>query len=199
MAPAGGFAAREIDKNLFSFHFNTETDMKKVLDREPWYFEKNMLVLKELGHGTQPAAVKLNSTAFWVRIYELPIAARNQRVITLVAGRIGELVEIDMRSMKGFGQSVRAKIRIDLHKPLKSGIHLEIQENKKIWVEFKYERLPSFCYICGLLGHMRRECDSGNVLFQLRHGCKAILATLARQRLSSSPGLESKIPSKGKY
>ncbi|KAL8457951.1 hypothetical protein ACS0TY_035719 [Phlomoides rotata] len=149
-------------QNLFSFQFNSEMDLRTVLDREPWHFDKNVLVLKELGRGQQPADVSFNSAAFWVRIYELPMAARNQRILTLIFEKIGELVEIDTRSMEGFGRSIRAKIKIDLHKPLKGGIHMALQENKKIWIEFKYERLPSFCYICGLLGHLRRECDLVN-------------------------------------
>ncbi|KAL8457284.1 hypothetical protein ACS0TY_035217 [Phlomoides rotata] len=36
-----GFTAREIDKNLFSFQFNTEADMRAVLNRESWHFEKS--------------------------------------------------------------------------------------------------------------------------------------------------------------
>lgn len=31
-------------------------------------------------------------------------------------------------------------------------------ERDPIWLRFKYERLPNFCYYCGCLGHLEREC-----------------------------------------
>ncbi|KAL8484903.1 hypothetical protein ACS0TY_027267 [Phlomoides rotata] len=153
MAPARGFTAREIDKNLFLFQFNSEADMRTVLNREPWLFEKNVVILKELGSGEQPSSIALCMTPLWVRVYDLPMVARNKNSISLIVGRIGELVEVDQTSLEGFSHSVRVKIKIDIQKPLKKGL---IQ---KVWIEFKYERLPSFCYICGTLGHWRKDCD----------------------------------------
>lgn len=35
-------------------------------------------------------------------------------------------------------------------------INIEGGENR--WVNFKYERLPNFCYWCGMLDHAIKEC-----------------------------------------
>ncbi|KAL8519998.1 hypothetical protein ACS0TY_010797 [Phlomoides rotata] len=159
MASARGFDAREIRKNLFSFQFNSKENMRAVLAREPWHFDKNVVMLQELERGSQPLTIDLKYAAFWARIYDLPMVARNTGSITLIAGKIGDMVEIDSPSLEGFGRSVRVKIKINLNKPLKNGIYLEIPRGKKLWINFKYERLPSFCYFCGTLGHMRKEYD----------------------------------------
>lgn len=79
MNPAVGFTVREIGKNLFSFQFKTEIDMKEVLSREPWHFDKNVLMLKELGAGEQPLDISFETTLFWIRIYNLSKVARKEK------------------------------------------------------------------------------------------------------------------------
>ncbi|KAL8473666.1 hypothetical protein ACS0TY_030493 [Phlomoides rotata] len=154
MNPQRGFTAKEIGKNLFSFQFRSTADMLGVLSREPWHFDKNIILLKELGGG-----VTFTTATFWVRIYDLPLSARSVKAVTQLGNFIGELVELDLTSLEWVSHSVRLKTRVDFRKPLRKGTLLEVREAEKVWVEFKYEMLPSFCYLCGLLGHMRWECD----------------------------------------
>ncbi|KAL8512437.1 hypothetical protein ACS0TY_018782 [Phlomoides rotata] len=159
MNPPHEFTAKEIGKNLFSFQFRSSMDFDRVLAREPWHFDKHILMLKELGKGEQPSAVMFDKPPFWIRIYDLPVVARKQKTIGLLAGKCDDLVEMDAASLKGLTRSVRAKVSVDISKPLTKGTLLELNPLNRIWISFKYERLPSFCYICGLLGHMRKECD----------------------------------------
>ncbi|KAL8525181.1 hypothetical protein ACS0TY_014707 [Phlomoides rotata] len=159
MNPSRGFTTKEIGKNLFSFQFRSGADMQGILTREPWHFDKNILLLKELGGGEQPSTATFTTATFWVRLYDLPLSARSLKPVTHIGNTIGEIVEVDLASLEGVTHSIRIKVRIDFRKPLRRGIHLELKGAKQIWVEFKYERLPSFFYLCGTLGHMCWECD----------------------------------------
>ena len=38
---------------------------------------------------------------------------------------------------------------------------VKVEEGKKRWVAFRYERLPNFCYWCSLFDHGEKDCDIG--------------------------------------
>lgn len=48
-------------------------------------------------------------------------------------------------------------MEIYLNKPLKQGFY--IGENQNRFVEFKYRNLGDFCYNCGMVGHVKSNCD----------------------------------------
>lgn len=159
MNPSKGFTAKEIGKNLFSFQFRAHADLEEVLKKEPWHFEKNLVALKKLGDGEQPSSISFSSIAMWVRLYDQPWTARTEKNISSIAGRCGEVLEIDKQSMSGFGRSIRVRVQLDFTKPLKIGQKVAGTGRSPSWVPFKYERIPTFCYICGKIGHMKRECE----------------------------------------
>ncbi|KAL8515008.1 hypothetical protein ACS0TY_013918 [Phlomoides rotata] len=92
-------------------------------------FERNIVALKELERGEQPSAVAFNDVPLWIRIYNLPIAARNEKVLLAIANKCGKMIEIDPESINGISRSARLKVRIDLQRPLKKGLNLELQNS----------------------------------------------------------------------
>jgi hypothetical protein len=65
----------------------------------------------------------------------------------------------------GWGAYLCVKIRMDITKPLPWGRKLNI-EGKVMWVTFKYECLPKFCFHCGVLNHGKTRCSKKS---ELRH------------------------------
>ena len=96
--------------------------------------------------------------AFWVRIYNLPLACMGQEVGRQIGASIGkvEMVDTDEEGAV-WGEFLRARIKLDLTKPLLQGMRLKIQ-GKSIWVRFQYEQLPRFCFECGVIKHGKRGC-----------------------------------------
>ena len=54
---------------------------------------------------------------------------------------------------------LRIRVRIDVKKPLKAKMKIKLAGSEWGWIEFKYERLPLFCFVCGKIGHSERFCE----------------------------------------
>ncbi|KAK9265652.1 hypothetical protein L1049_027327 [Liquidambar formosana] len=82
----------------------------------------------------------------------------NEDVGKLIGNKFGEYIDME-HSGKGmcWGQYLRIRVRLNVSKPLKRGSMLKLG-GKMMWVSFKYERLPIFCYYCGILGHADKNC-----------------------------------------
>lgn len=49
-------------------------------------------------------------------------------------------------------------VEVDLSKPLLRGTKLKL-EQELVWVDFRYEILPTFCFCCEVVGHQEKNCD----------------------------------------
>lgn len=48
---------------------------------------------------------------------------------------------------------------MDLNKPLRRKIKIKREGGDWNWINFKFERLSTFCFVCGIMGHSERDCD----------------------------------------
>jgi hypothetical protein len=54
---------------------------------------------------------------------------------------------------------LRARVLPDLKKPLGRVVPITLKESMKYLVQ--YEKLPSFCFFCGCMGHEVTKCGDG--------------------------------------
>lgn len=154
-----GLEIKELGKNLFMFQFFHWKDKERVLAGEPWWFDKKLLCLKEITGDERPSSMKPQSTPFWVRIYDLPLAQRNIETTTAFGNKLGEFMEWDDTEESRWGSFIRLRTRIDLTKPLCRGSLTTTGSGEPNKVFFRYERLMDYCYTCGHLGHAVHDCD----------------------------------------
>lgn len=95
----------------------------------------------------------------WARFYDIPFKGRgNDDNARVLGNKIGVFMEASKSKRSGFDKSMRIRVKVDVHEPLKDSVKLEIRGGQIFSIPVKYERLPMVCFFCGRLGHGTNEC-----------------------------------------
>ena len=151
-----GALFRAIENDLFVVQFAHRRDKEKVLSGRPWTFDQNLVMLNDIDGTQQPSSIEMTMCPFWIRLYNLPMGCRSEKHIRLVAGGVGEVVEVDTDGVV-WDTSARVRVIADVSKPLRRMQTITTSKGSAL-IEIKYERLPTFCYGCGIIGHIERDC-----------------------------------------
>ena len=156
------FEVSDLGENKVMFLFQKKDDMNRVLFLCPWSFDKYLLVLHKLAHGEAVQDIKFDRAPFWIQIHGLPTMCQTKTVGMSIGATLGEVEKVDANG-KGFflGSFLRIRVQMDITKPLCRGRKVWLGEHGMKWVDFKYERLSIFCYLCGMIDHDERDCLQG--------------------------------------
>lgn len=73
--PAKDMSIDTIDDNCFLFKFVSCSDLDRFIEGRPWFFDRHILLLEEIGLSATPRSRVLETMPFWLWLYNLPIAA----------------------------------------------------------------------------------------------------------------------------
>ena len=152
-----GALFRPIENDLFVVQFANKRDKSKVMSGRPWNFDQNLMLLTEIEGTAQPSNISMTHCPFWVRLYNLPMDCRTENKIKMIGGGLGQVMEVDFDGV-GWDKSARLKVLMDITKPLRRIQKIRSSSGSIVMVDIKYERLPNYCYGCGRLGHIERDC-----------------------------------------
>ncbi|XP_019167860.1 PREDICTED: uncharacterized protein LOC109163565 [Ipomoea nil] len=156
---AMGVNMRELQPRRFLFRFYHKADLLRILSEGPWAYEQSLLVMKRLELGEDPEIVQLDHAEFWVQIHALPIGFRSESVVNAIGSFLGRVVQADERNFDGSLRTYyRIRVSLDITKALKKQMKLKQGVGSWAIIDFRYERLPTFCFLCGLIGHGDRHC-----------------------------------------
>lgn len=75
-----------------------------------------------------------------------------------ITSHLGSLLKVDDLTLSlTRSKLARVCIEIDLSKPLNRGFWVG-DDSQRVFVVVLYERLPTFCYNCGVVGHGSNTC-----------------------------------------
>ncbi|KAL0456588.1 UNVERIFIED_CONTAM: hypothetical protein Slati_0998000 [Sesamum latifolium] len=131
----------------------------RALNGGPWIFDKNLIILNYANPDKNPLEVDLNWCQFHVHIHGLPLWIMTRAMADFIGKRLGRFIESDSNQAQFMmGAKVRIRVALDVRLPLKQVLVLRSPEDQELLVSLTYERLSTFCYGCGVLDYILRDC-----------------------------------------
>ena len=92
-------------------------------------------------------------------MHNIPIGFKNKSVAEDICGSIGSFDRSIMAIECECGNYVQVKVTLDVFQPFCKGRIIKLDGGEKVWVNFRYERLPNICYWCGCFDHGDKDCN----------------------------------------
>lgn len=166
--PGKGVFIKDIGQGRYIFQFFHEIDLQRIYNGGPWSFNSFPLILHRLKSGDFPLQVPLDSIYFWVQVHDLPAGYISEGIGRQIGNFIGKFEEFDpTNSSSIWRQYMRIRVAVNVNSPLKRCKRIKRADGTSFIVNFRYEKLQIFCFICGKLGHSESFCEK---LFSLPPG-----------------------------
>lgn len=154
----GRVSFKELQDNLWIFEFSDVETKLRVLEERPWSFDRQILVLHDFDGFTLPFQMEFTHSSWWIQVHDMPLLCMTKAVGSKIGESMGSLEEVDVASNGvGWGRYLRIRVILDLTNPLERGRVLQFG-GKSMWVSFRYEQLPLFCFHCGRIIHGGKGC-----------------------------------------
>lgn len=117
--PKRNFEVSIAGDNILLISFELEVDAEKVLQGEPWAFDRHLVALQRYDGSCPVQELRFDRTFFWVQIHNLPFALRTVEAAISLGSSLGTVSKSkDGAEMKG-GNFMRVKSGGRYHKTTK--------------------------------------------------------------------------------
>jgi hypothetical protein len=128
--------------------------------RGAWLFRQSVVSIEQYDGFSLPETIDLNFFSTWIQIRKVPMGYRQDATIkNLTEKKVGKIIESQL-DVKGAGNFIRVKVRLDVRKPLARFVSIITEGNMEVY-PIKFEKMPRFCGACGYVGRTHLECGMG--------------------------------------
>ncbi|CAI0458221.1 unnamed protein product [Linum tenue] len=151
------FDVQVTKENILRLQLYYYEDKNKVLYGGPWHLERQLLIFKEVPPDMDLSKIEFCWADFWVRIRKFPLNMRNLQMAEKVGDMFGRFIRWDELHSGVSSEYMRIRVAMSTQKPLRRVVKMQSKEGP-ISYRVGYERLPIYCFKCGILGHLKKSC-----------------------------------------
>ncbi|KAM0835334.1 hypothetical protein ACQ4PT_062994 [Festuca glaucescens] len=154
-----GLKIRPVTDNTFIADFANKVDMERALEGTPWMVGQHAVLLQDLDPCIRPSDVRFDTMLIWVRILKLPFGWMNDTKGLKIAKLLDKNCKLDVdENGDADGCYLRVRADIPIDKPLRRWV-TTTKNKSECRFNLQYEKLPFYCFSCGLIGHGELECS----------------------------------------
>ncbi|KAF9592596.1 hypothetical protein IFM89_016047 [Coptis chinensis] len=159
----GNIELERIDRDHVKFRFENSQECKHVKTNGPWMVGGFILSIKEWERDRRLDEYNFELVSFWVQIWDLPKDRINKVNVWKIGEELGLVIEADTSCPPEFNHPVaRVRVEMDVTERLTKEQQLKLETGEELTVRLKYEKLETFCYFCGVIGHEHLRCRIRN-------------------------------------
>ncbi|MBA0845265.1 hypothetical protein Goarm_023098, partial [Gossypium armourianum] len=147
------FVIQVVGQNLFTIVFELADDLELILEGRPWLFRKSVILFDRLSQAMDRYQIRLTLSPFWMKIDSNFPEFDKKDLLHAIGASFGGVLRSEINE-----DFCRLRVNLDVQRPLRRGIFVSMDAVNKVWVPFKYENLPMFCFGCGRMGHGLSNC-----------------------------------------
>ena len=137
------FKIRNQGNNIVLFIFNNLADVDKILNSQPWSFDKHLIIMQRYTNDVPVNELAFNKVPFWVQVHDIPYSFLTRKVAKKLCDIVGD-VQKSIGSVDDDGGSFfQVRVMVDITLPLCRGRVISLTNGSKSWVNFKYEWLST--------------------------------------------------------
>ncbi|KAI0497209.1 hypothetical protein KFK09_020431 [Dendrobium nobile] len=135
--------------------------VEAVMTNGPWFVNGRIIGMDKWTQKFSTNSLKGLTSPIWIRLPNLPLHCWDNINLCRIASMVGKPYLIDGNMYQwGRREFGRICVRIQLDNKLPLGVWVEGRA-RRFYQRIEYERIPNFCFKCGLIGHNFEECKEG--------------------------------------